>query len=308
MDLKKYFNNKTVFFSVIIPTYNQGSLLKRAISSVLSQTFQDYEIIVVDDLSKDQTQKIVQEFNNDKIIYKKMNNNKNIGKSRNEGIRLSKGQWIAFLDSDDLWYPKRLKIVSDFLTNNSTYDALCTDDLIIDKIRSRKKIWKYGPYTKNFYETLLKNGNCITTSATVVKKDFLLSHKIQFNEDNEFFTAEDYDFFMRIALANAKFKFLRQVLGEHLFYKNSSSANYLLHKEAIMSVVKYHVFNVQKFTKNKEKLWRKIKINFRFKDAVYLFANQKKYIQSLMHIFKTFLLSPVQTSFLILRKLKKFLF
>ena len=70
MDFKKYFNNKNVFFSVIIPTYNQGSLLKRAISSVLSQTFQDYEIIVVDDLSKDQTQKIVQEFNNDKIIYK----------------------------------------------------------------------------------------------------------------------------------------------------------------------------------------------------------------------------------------------
>ena len=110
---------KSVFFSVIIPTYNQGSLLKKAISSVLSQTFQDYEIIVVDDLSKDQTQKIVQEFNNDKIIYKKMNNNKNIGKSRNEGIRLSKGQWIAFLDSDDLWYPKRLKIDVGSLSDKS---------------------------------------------------------------------------------------------------------------------------------------------------------------------------------------------
>ena len=299
---------KSIFFSVIIPTYNQGNLLKKAISSVLSQTFQDYEIIVVDDLSKDQTQKIVQEFNNDKIIYKKMNNNKNIGKSRNEGIRLSKGQWIAFLDSDDLWYQKRLKIVSDFLTNNSTYDALCTDDLIVDKIRNRKKIWKYGPYTKNFYETLLKDGNCITTSATVVKKDFLLNHKIQFNEENEFFTAEDYEFFMRVALANAKFKFLHQVLGEHLFYKNSSSANYELHKQAIMSVAKYHVFNIQKFTQNKEKLWTKIKINFHFKDAVYLLTNEKKYIQSFMLIFKIFLLSPIQTPFLIFKKLKKYLF
>jgi len=275
---------------------------------VLSQTFQDYEIIVVDDLSEDHTQKIVQEFNNDKIIYKKMNNNKNIGKSRNEGIKLSKGKWIAFLDSDDLWYPKRLEIVSDFLINNSTYEALCTDDLIVDKIRNRKKIWKYGPYTKNFYETLLKNGNCITTSATVVKKDFLLNHKIQFNEGREFFTAEDYEFFMRVALANAKFKFLHQVLGEHLFYKNSSSANYELHKQAIMSVVKYHVFNVQKFTQNREKLWEKIKINFRFKDAVYMLTNKKKYIQSFMLIFKIFLLSPIQASFLISRKLKKFLF
>jgi len=298
----------SIFFSVIIPTYNQGSLLKKAISSVLSQTFQDYEIIVVDDLSEDHTQKIVQEFNNDKIIYKKMNNNKNIGKSRNEGIKLSKGKWIAFLDSDDLWYPKRLEIVSDFLINNSTYEALCTDDLIVDKIRNRKKIWKYGPYTKNFYETLLKNGNCITTSATVVKKDFLLNHKIQFNEGREFFTAEDYEFFMRVALANAKFKFLHQVLGEHLFYKNSSSANYELHKQAIMSVVKYHVFNVQKFTQNREKLWEKIKINFRFKDAVYMLTNKKKYIQSFMLIFKIFLLSPIQASFLISRKLKKFLF
>ena len=298
----------SIFFSVVIPTYNQGILLKKAISSVLSQTFQDYEIIVVDDLSEDQTQKIVQEFNNNKIIYKKMNNNKNIGKSRNEGIKLSKGKWIAFLDSDDLWYPKRLEIVSDFLINNCTYEALCTDDLIVDKIRNRKKIWKYGPYTKNFYETLLKDGNCITTSATVVKKDFLLNHKITFNEDNEFFTAEDYEFFMRIALANAKFKFLHQVLGEHLFYKNSSSANYELHKQAIMSVAKYHVFNIQKFTQNKEKLWRKIKINFRFKDAVYLLTNKKKYIQSFMLISKIFLLSPIQISFLILRKPKKFLF
>ena len=69
---------KPLSFSVVIPTYNQGFFIKKSISSVLSQTFKDYEIIVIDDYSEDQTQEIVEGFNNKKINYKRMKNKKNI--------------------------------------------------------------------------------------------------------------------------------------------------------------------------------------------------------------------------------------
>jgi len=296
----------SVSFSVVIPTYNQGFFIKQSIDSVLSQTFKDYEIIVIDDYSEDQTQEIVKGFNNKKINYKRMKNKKNIGKSRNEGINLSKGNWIAFLDSDDFWYPQRLEVISNFLKNNLNYDVICTDELINDKIRNRKKIWKYGPFTDNFYEKLLKFGNCLSTSASIVRKDFLINKKIQFNEDPNFFTAEDYEFFLKLANSNAEFKFLHQVLGEHLFYENSNSANYELHKEAVKSVVKHHVFNVQTFSKNKEKLWDALKVNFYLQDVIFLFFYKKKYLRSILFFFKTFFIAPLRTSNLTLNKLRKF--
>ena len=297
---------KTNFFSVVIPTYNQGELLKKAINSVFAQSYKNYEIIIIDDFSEDQTENIVKNFGSEKIIYRKMKNNKNIGKSRNEGIKISKGQWIAFLDSDDQWYSNRLEVLSNFIKNNVSYDVLCTDDLIDDKIRNRKKVWRYGPYTTNFYETLLRKGSCITTSASAVKKDFLLTNNIKFDEKKEFFTAEDYDFFLRVALAGGKFKFLREVLGKHLLYKDSNSANYFMHKNAIAAVTKNHVFNIQKFTNNKNNLWNKVEINFYFMDAIYLFTIEKKYFKSLFIIVKMLLFRPIYTSYLILRKLKRF--
>ena len=235
-----------------------------------------------------------------------MKNKKNIGKSRNEGINLAKGNWIAFLDSDDFWYPQRLDVIFSFLKNNVNYDVICTDELINDKIRNRKKIWKYGPFTNNFYEKLLKFGNCLSTSASIVRKDFLINKKIQFNEDPNFFTAEDYEFFLNLANSDAKFKFLHQVLGEHLFYKNSNSANYELHKEAVKSVVKHHVFNVQDFSKNKEKLWNALKVNFYLQDVIFLFFYKKKYLKSILFFFKILLNAPLRTSHLTLNKIKIF--
>jgi len=296
------------FFSVVIPTYNQAQFLKEAIRSVLSQSFESYEIIIIDNFSKDETEKIVNDFKNNKIIYKKINNNGIISKSRNEGIKCAKGTWIAFLDSDDIWYSDRLKFVYEFLEKNKYYDVICTDELINDRIRKRKKVWKYGPYTNNFYKRLLESGNCLTTSASIVKKDFLLTKNIFFDERKIFFSAEDYEFFMQIANADAKFKFLHKVLGERLFHKNSYSSNYQMHKSAITSVVKHHVFNIQTFTKNKEKLWNSIKVNFQFKDIIFLFIYEKKYSKSFMLFLNVLFISPLKILLLTFKQIKKFFF
>ncbi len=95
--------------SVIIPTYNRAHVLGRSIQSVLNQTFQDFELIIVDDGSTDDTEKIVKNLSNEKVKYTKLQKNQGAGVARNIGIRLAKGDYIAILDDDDEWMPERLE-------------------------------------------------------------------------------------------------------------------------------------------------------------------------------------------------------
>lgn len=93
--------------SIVVPTYNRARYVIQAIDSVLAQTFRDYEIIVVDDGSTDNTKEILQSYN-DKIRYI-YQTNKGVSAARNTGICVAKGEWIAFLDSDDIWLPDKLE-------------------------------------------------------------------------------------------------------------------------------------------------------------------------------------------------------
>ena len=183
------------FFSVVIPTYNQAQLLKTCLNSIFKQTFNNYEIIVIDNHSKDNTSDIINK-NKKKVIYKKINNNGVIAKSRNLGIKLSKGKWIAFLDSDDYWDKNKLKKIYQLIKRHS-FKVICHSEWIINSLNEKNKIWTYGPYKKKFYQLLLKHGNRLSTSATIVEKNFLYKNKILFNEEKSFITAEDYDFFFK---------------------------------------------------------------------------------------------------------------
>jgi len=94
--------------SVIIPTYNRAHLVGRAIRSVLNQTYQDFEIIVVDDGSTDNTEEVVKSFNDPRIRYIRHEENRGGSAARNTGIRAARGEYIAFLDDDDYWLPTKL--------------------------------------------------------------------------------------------------------------------------------------------------------------------------------------------------------
>lgn len=95
--------------SVIIPTYNRANLLSRAINSVLRQTFSDFELIVVDDSSEDNTKALVETLKDLRIKYMCHEENRGAAAARNTGIRMSRGEYIAFLDSDDEWLPEKLE-------------------------------------------------------------------------------------------------------------------------------------------------------------------------------------------------------
>ncbi len=97
------------FFTVVIPTHNRSILLKRAVESVLSQTFEDFELIVIDDHSTDDTASVVKSFTDPRIRYLINQRTKGACGARNTGIFSAKGKWVAFLDDDDVWLPEKLK-------------------------------------------------------------------------------------------------------------------------------------------------------------------------------------------------------
>ena len=96
--------------SIIMPTYNRAYIIERAIVSVIHQTYEDWELIIVDDASKDNTREIVKKYISNKILYFENFENKGSNESRNIGVRNAKGEYIAFLDSDNYWPENRLEL------------------------------------------------------------------------------------------------------------------------------------------------------------------------------------------------------
>jgi glycosyltransferase involved in cell wall biosynthesis len=148
---------KEPIVSVIIPTYNRANLLGKAIQSVLDQTYQNFELIIVDDGSTDNTKELVEKFNDKRIIYTKLRENS--GSSvipRNIAMKVSKGKYIALLDSDDYWFDSlKLQKQVDFLEANSDY-SVCYQDA---KVVNEKDIiinHEYGPKKDFSRDELIK--------------------------------------------------------------------------------------------------------------------------------------------------------
>ena len=99
------------FFSIVIPTYNRADLLSRCIDSIIEQTFSDFEIIIVDNYSNDETKELVEQYKSrdTRIKFIQEHNNGIIAHSRNVGVKAAVGEYIAFLDSDDEWKPEHLR-------------------------------------------------------------------------------------------------------------------------------------------------------------------------------------------------------
>lgn len=111
--------------SVIIPTYNRGRLILDSVTSVLNQTYKNIELIVVDDCSTDDTEKTVKSIDDSRIKYIKLEKNSGACVARNKGIEISRGEFIAFNDSDDLWLPEKINSQLDFLYENNAEISFC---------------------------------------------------------------------------------------------------------------------------------------------------------------------------------------
>ncbi len=184
------------YFSVIIPTHNRFMLLKRAIDSVLSQTYENFELIIVDDHSTDETSKVVRSFSDNRIQYKLNNRSKGACGARNTGIYSAIGKWVAFLDDDDLWLPEKLMYQHDLIKRSKESVGLICSDFIIEKgdgkkpkfIKNRPKGW--------IKEKILYGSSIGSLSSTCVKTDVL---KMIRGFDESFPACQDKDLWYRVA-------------------------------------------------------------------------------------------------------------
>lgn len=253
--------SKKSLISVIIPTHNRANLLKKAIKSVLVQTFQNFEMIVADDSSTDDTKKVVKGFKDKRIKYflkKRFPNTP--AATRNDGIKKAKGKYIAFLDDDDEWLPKKLEIQLRYFKENPKVGLIHTKYY---DVYNGKKIEK-------------KDIGC---STVMIKKECIDKYGFF---DEKLICAEDRDLWMRIMKKYEKI-FINEVLVVHKIHKKQVSSN-------IKAKIKSEEYFIEKYYKELEEkniLW----VYFYRLGSLY-FSN-KELNKSKSYFSKTIKLRPI---------------
>ena len=263
------------FFSIVIPTFNRADKLRLTIESVLKQSFVDFELLIMDDGSVDHTEKVVKRFRDDRIKYVWANNSGGPATPRNHGINAASAPWISFLDADDIWYPDRLAVVAESIARFPEIDIFCHNEILSTVGSNVKTPLKYGPYEPEFYRVMLKQGNRLSTSAVTVRTNFLLKHDLRFNERKDYVIVEDYDLWLMLANKNAKFYFINKFLGEYVIEEDNISLETSKNRQHLLVLLNDHVYNIQEFEQDKNKLWQEINLILKIGDAGESFGKWK---------------------------------
>lgn len=222
--------------SVIIPTYNYGKYIERAIDSILTQTYQDFEIIVVDDGSTDNTGEIIRSKQNDKIRYF-YQENKGAPSARNKGIKESIGKYIAFLDADDEWFPNKLEKQIDKFQKASVRVGLVYSGLIYIWKENEDKVIKIVPTLRgNIFDSFLKVS--VLGSPTPLIKKCCFQKAGLFDERLP--SCQDWDMWLRIS-KYYEVDFVSDILAKHHIHKNQITEKIELKIQGRkMMIKKYH--------------------------------------------------------------------
>ena len=208
--------------SVVIPTYNHAHFLGRALQSVLDQTYKKWEVIVIDNYSTDKTEEVIRNFVDPRITYLKFHNNGVIAASRNKGIRAAKGEWIAFLDSDDWWTIDKLQACFDCINDQVDFIYHKLENVSDQPRLLRRKIARSWQVKSPVFTDLLLKGNAIANSSVVVRKS-LLAQIGGINESAKMIASEDYNAWLRIAQLTDRFRFVSMQLGFYQLHKDAIS-------------------------------------------------------------------------------------
>jgi len=183
--------------SIIIPTYNREKLIIKALNSIFAQTFTDFEILIIDDASTDNTKEVIESLANPKIKYYKLDKNSGQCVARNYGIKRASGEFIAFLDSDDEWLPEKLESQMEcFQKGPSNLGAVYGFSYQKDMI-SNKTVLKSGPYFRGDINGKFLEGFCPPTpSIFLVRKEAL--EKVNYFDEN-LITFVDLDLWIRLS-------------------------------------------------------------------------------------------------------------
>jgi len=179
--------------TVIIPTFNRAYCLAESIRSVLDQSFTDFELIVVDDGSTDNTPDVLRQFSGIRPI--RLEENRGVSFARNRGMVEARGEWIAFLDSDDLWEKEKLATQMKWVEENPHQHAVYTDEIWIRNGVRVNAMNKHRKYSGDIFRHCLPL--CIVSPSSVILRAELLNEMGGFDEAMP--VCEDYDLWLRIA-------------------------------------------------------------------------------------------------------------
>jgi glycosyltransferase involved in cell wall biosynthesis len=242
-------------FSIILTTYNRCHFLPRAIHSVLQQTFTDFELIIVDDHSTDNTQQVVAAFSNNKITYIRQLRNQGISIARNTGIQKAKGEYICFLDDDDEYLPEFLAEIHHFLKNKKQpfigfirvgiANCFTADNLATGKAKIKTAVWHLEQE---------KNLLFITTMAYVG----LVYHRLCFERAGNFNPqlnfGEDLDLVLRLLDAGIDYASIAKVLINIHIHQQPSLSRSINNREKIKSL-QFFLFTHDRFIYQHTYLW-----------------------------------------------------
>lgn len=207
--------------SIVTPSYNSSKYIKQTIQSVLSQTYENWELIVVDDCSTDNSVEIIKEFavNNSKIRLLEFQINKGAAEARNAAITMAKGEFIAFLDSDDIWKPFKLEQQINFMGNelDFTFTAYELIDEFGSKLNQQVDINQVGSFD---YEDMLKKKATLGCSTVIVRSSGFSDISMP-----PLRTGQDYALWLKLLKTGKKAYVLSEILGQYRILSNSISRN-----------------------------------------------------------------------------------
>lgn len=208
--------------SVIIPTYNYGRFVERAVNSVLSQSYGDFEIIIVDDASSDETEDIIAQYRDPRIHYIRHKFNRGLSSSRNSGIMAAKGEYLAFLDSDDTWLPEKIELQINLFNAGSNDLGIVFTGTKTYFIETSQTFSLPSPsYRGLVLKNLLEGNNLGGGSSSVLIKKKCFDDVGLFDESLR--SCEDWDMWIRIAALNYSFDFVDQELVILTIHGNNMS-------------------------------------------------------------------------------------
>jgi glycosyltransferase involved in cell wall biosynthesis len=222
--------------SVVVPAYAAARFIAATLDSIAAQTYRDFEVVVVDDGSPDDTKTVVDAWlaktGTPGVCVRRPNGR--IAAARNTGLRQAKGELIALLDHDDFWTPDKLALTA------AEFDAHPEAVLVghhVDVVRNGRvlRTERRGPAAKNMYERLLLVGNAVSPSGATFRRDQALAVG-GFREEAQFNTVEDYDFWMRLS-RTGPFRFLDRSLASYTVVPGSASsgaASHYANQEALL--------------------------------------------------------------------------
>jgi glycosyltransferase involved in cell wall biosynthesis len=185
--------NNPIFFSIIVPTFNRAYLVGDTIESILSQSYKNFEVIIVDDGSTDNTEEIIQKYLSGNVHYYKKENAERAA-ARNFGARLAKGDYINWFDSDDLMMPNHLEEAAQTILKYGRPEIFAVGHRY--QYPSGKQI-KTVSYSSPTLNDIIYKGNPIINSPVIVRKDIALANP--YNEDPELSCSEDFELWLRLA-------------------------------------------------------------------------------------------------------------